>query len=67
MKAIWDACKIANIKLPSEVSEYFGEDACNAGPTCDIKAYEDPHGDYVSVAVKDIPKGVDTIRFKISY
>lgn len=70
MKAIWDSCEAAGVKIPDEVQEFFGyEPPDHLGVVVDI-----PHGQYLAemhegfeVRVKDIPKDVTVIRFWNSY
>lgn len=70
MKAIWDSCEAAGVKIPDEVQEFFGyEPPDYLGVVVDI-----PHSQYLAemhegfeVRVKDIPKDVTVIRFWNSY
>lgn len=70
MKAIWDSCVQADIPVPEGVEEYFhGEDPDDTGIRIDISSSEwqsDCDGG-LEVQVKDIPPGVETIRFVCSY
>ena len=67
------ACQEANIDIPTEVDEYFGGDGidCNSEYPLEIgfKARE-WNTDWASgyeIDLKDLPEGVETIRFYNSW
>ncbi len=70
MKAVYDACTAAGIDVPDEVMRFFNYEGPDpAGVVIDIPSRE-WKSDYYSgteVDVADIPDGVRTIRFVISW
>jgi len=72
MKAIYDACKVANISPPQEVNEFFDysppDDAgVQVGIPCTKSSDSDSCSDIFEVNLKDVPKDVTLIRFVNSY
>lgn len=72
MKAIYDACKDANICVPTEVDKFFNyEPPDEAGVRVNIPVHESSDGrscsDIFEVHLKDVPKDVTIIRFINSY
>ena len=66
MKQVYDACKLANIDPPEEVSEFFEYGNPNEiiEQSVNYKTWHTEHGLYVDVKIEDIPKDVDILRFK---
>tara|TARA_Y100000310_G_scaffold345655_1_gene467795 strand:+ start:14815 stop:15081 length:267 start_codon:yes stop_codon:yes gene_type:complete len=71
MKAVWDACNDANIKIPDDVCEYFGEeDPDDEGVSVKLKIMDwsnEYSEDGYELKVSDIPEDVKVIRFYNSY
>lgn len=72
MKAVWDACEVAGIKIPDEVMEYFNHerpDDIGVKMNMSIKTHEclsEYSGDGESgyeIDVTKLPKDVTVIRF----
>lgn len=73
MKAVWDSCYNAGIKIPQEVREFFeNEHPDDAGVKVDLKHHECcteivESGDYgFEVDLTELPEGVTKIRFTIN-
>lgn len=70
MKAIWDSCLAANVSIPPEVLDYFGdEDPDPAGIEIEIPARE-YHGNMeegYEIDVAAIPPQATIIRFVNSW
>ena len=69
MKAIWDACKKADIEIPDDVLEFFDDrEPDPKGIEVDIPSSEGngEYRDWYTLLVSDIPKNVTEIRFVIS-
>ena len=66
MKAIWDACKQAKVKIPDEVYEFFdGVTPDNAGKQVNVSMRE-YQSEYVSgyeIVLADLPPNVKILRF----
>ena len=72
MKAIWDSCEVANIKIPSEVLAFFDDTPPDdAGVMIDLetiaKPYHTDSAEGFELDVDKIPKHVKTIRFYNSW
>jgi len=72
MKAIWDACKEADIEAPEDVWKFFNDEPPDeAGVEVDLgKAcsdYMEDSRDGFEVDVTKLPKDVKIIRFYNSY
>lgn len=66
MKAIWDACKAADIKMPGEVNEFFdGQEPDPQGVEVIIKhkKWSDDMRDGIEVEIAALPPHVKVIRF----
>ena len=68
MKAAWDSCAAAGIKIPDVVADFFnGEYPVTAGYETSMKGcvreYEDGNSRGFEVLVAEIPSKVKTIRF----
>lgn len=69
MKAVWDACCEANIEVPEEVREFFGDESPDpSGVLVDLKEAKvarpyHEEGEGFEVDIDSLPKGVKTIRF----
>ena len=65
MKAIWDACKKANIEPPGEVDEYFDfepPDSSGVQVDIDYHEYRDDCSEGIEIKVSEIPKDITSIR-----
>ena len=70
MKAIWDACKDANITAPMAVRDFFGEKEPDpkgdtvdlVGSACVTRVCEGISKGF-EVEVSEIPQGVKVLRF----
>lgn len=74
MKAVWDACELANVSAPPEVIEFFdGIEPNEQGIRVDLEdhecvsKYNANMKDGFEVEVKKIPANVQFIRFYNSY
>ena len=67
MKAVYDACKVADVDPPDDVDEFFdGDEPDPAGTQVEMEKVQLLEGEYelgFQVAVKDIPKWATHIRF----
>ncbi len=70
MKAVWDACKLADISTPDEVYEFFaGEEPDDAGVVVEIEksiavtAWGDDGRAGFEVNIGRLPQDVTVIRF----
>lgn len=71
-KRAYEACVDADVSIPDELINYFGETGPDpSGVEIDIKAavirYSDEMRDGFEVNLKDLPKSVKVIRFFNSY
>ncbi len=74
MKAIYDSCIEADIEVPDKVMEFFdNEEPDNAGVVIDLgrryicRKWQDDMSEGYELDVKDIPEGVQTLRFYNSW
>jgi hypothetical protein len=72
MRVIWDACVEADIPVPKQVCNFFGDDIPNsAGVQVDIKKAVSPirqdMTDGFEVDLTKLPKDVTKLRFVNSY
>lgn len=70
MKAIWDACEAAQIKVPEEVRYYFGHEAPDpSGVEVDVPTHEwnNEYAEGFEIKIAEIPKGLTSIRFYNSW
>lgn len=71
MKAVWDACKNAEVTPPKEVEDFFdGEEPTDEGMEVEIysRPFVTSDGDGgIELSVEDIPENVKTIHFKFWY
>lgn len=69
--AVLKACQAADVALPDEINEYFGEQYDEDYPLetrIPLALHKVSSGlDWYEVKVDDIPKGVKVIKFCISY
>ena len=73
MKAVYDACKLAGINPPGDVSDYFQGAPDDRGVEVEIekqpctKEYSDDMRQGFEVDIKKLPPDVTIIRFYNSY
>lgn len=74
MKRVWDACQVAGIEPPSEVTEFFeGEAPDDEGVKVDIEYHEccselkEADQDGFVVDISKLPKGTKLLKFYASY
>lgn len=74
MKAIWDACEEAEIKLPVEVERFFGGyDPDDSGVEVDLdgtsccSSYREEMEQGFEIEVAKLPKDVKVIRFVVGF
>jgi len=74
MKAIHDACIIANVSLPKEVYDYFGDyEVDDAGIRVDklpedcSKEWGNEYSSGIEVDISKLPKDIKIIRFVNSW
>ncbi len=70
MKAVWDACKAANIPNPKEVDDFFGgQPPDDRGISIEIPTtkWESEESQGFEISVNDIPKGATSLRFYCSW
>lgn len=66
MKAIWDACKVAGVTVPTEVEEFFdGESPDPAGVVVKVltRKWSGIESQGYEVDIETLPLGVKIIRF----
>jgi hypothetical protein len=72
MKAAWDACKLAGVPIPKEITDFFGdEDPDPAGVVHDLENIvreSSPESENrFEIDLDQLPPHVKTIRFVNSY
>jgi len=70
MKAIYDACEVAGVPIPSEVDDFFdGEGPDPAGVEVKLtpREWQDDMRQGYEIDIDSLPKGVKTIRFYNSW
>jgi hypothetical protein len=70
MAAVWNACIAANIVIPLEVVQFFGDEAPDpAGVEVDLplRKWNGRSGAGYELAVADIPERVKVLRFYNSW
>ena len=66
MKAIWDACEVAGVEIPDEVSAFFDDeepDPTGVVVVIPCKVWSTPGSNGFEVLVDEIPKDVKVLRF----
>lgn len=66
MKSIYDACVKANVTVPDEVEDFFGEDgpdSAGRAVALESREWKDDFSAGIEVDVESLPPHVKTIRF----
>lgn len=70
MKAVWDACKAANVEIPDAVGDFFDDDEPDPkGIAIDLLSSEhsDEFRNWHTLSISDIPNNITEIRFVESW
>lgn len=74
MKAVWDACRVANVPVPTEVEDFFNGDAPDpAGVVVDIEGesyvteWNGVAANGFEVDLKQVPGDITILRFYNSW
>jgi hypothetical protein len=70
MKAIWDACVAAQVRVPDEVINFFGgepPDPRGVEVTIPVREWKDGDSEGYELDLADIPVHVKTLRFYNSW
>lgn len=76
MKAVWDSCEAAGIRIPKEVCEYFNDTTPDDSgvvitlekhPCCKKYNNTNQAEEGIEITLSDLPKDVKIIRFYYSW